>query len=147
MDGVTRTSGSIPLPGGERATAQVFSGPFDRVRACDRVLAALIEAGTLLTVTTGLRTTESLGLTRYKAERSSQHGDAVKVVLEFKRVRVASTRRVAVPAVRRAQVQVDRGAQPVDNRSALAMGLDGGAPATAARSAARSAARARGGGS
>jgi hypothetical protein len=133
MNGATLAPGVVTLPDGSRATALRFSGAFDRVRACDETLRGLVEAGAIVSITTGLRTVNSLAITRYRPERTGETGDAIKIVLEFKRVRLATTARAPVPAVRRAQVRLDRGAQPADNRSFLARVLDGGAPATAAR--------------
>lgn len=120
MNGATLAPGTVDLPGGGRATVQRFSAPVDRVRACDAVLQSLVDGGALVTVTTGLRTTESLAIARHRAERNGETGESVKVVLEFKRVRLATTARAPVPLVRRAQVQLDRGAQPADNRTAAA---------------------------
>lgn len=120
MNGVTLAPAAVPLPGGGSVTAQKFSAPFDRVRACDEVLAGLIRAGARVTVTTGFRITESLGIARYKAEKNGETGDSVKITLELKRVRIATTARAPVPAVRRAQVTLERGAQPADNRSSAA---------------------------
>ena len=137
MNGVTLSSGTVSLPGGGSVTVQKFSAPFDRVKACDEVLYGLIRAGARVTVTTGLRITESLAIARYRPEKHADTGDSIKVTLEFKRVRIATTARAPVPAVRRAQVTLERGAQPADNRSFLARTLDGGAPATAARTLAR----------
>lgn len=120
MNGATLSPGTVDLPGGGRATVQRFSAPVDRVRVCDAVLQSLVDGGVLVTVTTGLRTTESLAIARHRAERNGETGESVKVVLEFKRVRLATTARAPVPLVRRAQVQLDRGAQPADNRTAAA---------------------------
>lgn len=124
MNGATLAPGTVDLPGGGRATVQRFSAPVDRVRACDAVLQSLVDGGVLVTVTTGLRTTESLAIARHRAERNGETGESVKVVLEFKRVRLATTARAPVPLVRRAQVQLDRGAQPADNRTSGARFAD-----------------------
>jgi hypothetical protein len=144
MEGVTRAPAVLTLGGGAQITVQQWSGPFDRVKACDALLAELATKGELLRVFTGLRIVEDLGITRYRAERSG--GDAVAVTIELKRVRIVSTARATVPAVRRVQVRAQRGAQPVDDRSALARGLDGGSPVTAARERVRQRLRLLGGG-
>lgn len=120
MNGATLGSAAVDLPGGGRATVRKFSAPVDRVRACDAVLQSLVDGGVLVTVTTGLRTTESLAIARHRAERNGETGESVKVTLEFRRVRLATTARAPVPLVRRAQVRLDRGAQPADNRTGLA---------------------------
>ena len=137
MNGATLAPGVVTLPDGSRATALRFSGAFDRVRACDETLQSLVDSGAIVSITTGLRTVNSLAITRYRPERTGDTGDAIKIVLEFKRVKLATTARAPVPAVRRAQVRLERGAQPADNRSFLARVLDGGAPASAARDRAR----------
>jgi len=118
MNGATLAPAAVDLPGGGRATVQRFSADVDRVRLCDALLQTLVDGGVLVTVTTGLRTTDSLAIARHRAERNGETGESVKVTLEFKRVRLATTARAPVPLVRRAQVQSDRGAQPADNRTA-----------------------------
>lgn len=126
MNGATLAPGAVDLSGGGRATVQRFSAPVDRVRACDAVLQSLVDGGVLVTVTAGLRTVESLAIARHRAERNGETGESVKVTLEFKRVRLATTARAPVPAVRRAQVRLERGAQPADNRTGLARVEDTG---------------------
>lgn len=141
MQGITAAPGSVALPGGDgkaRATMLQWSGAFDRRKTCDALFLALIEAGTVVTVTTSLRITESLAITRYKVDETADTGQALALVLEFKRLRIATTARAPVPAVRRLQVPAQRAVQPADNRSLLARALDGGAPASNARTAARS---------
>lgn len=97
-----------------------WTAPFDRVRDCDRLLAALVETGQLVRVTSGLTTVDNLVVIRYRVDRDAATGDALPVTLDLKRVRLASTRRVAVPAVRRIQPVQARGAQPpTDRRTAL----------------------------
>lgn len=139
MDGNSFTPGVVTLSDGTKVTAQRWTSPVDRVRACDAVLEALVADATLVSITTGLRTVDSLAVSRYRCERNDSTGaGAVRVTLELKRVRIATTQRVPVPAVRRAQVPAQRGTQPADNRSFLARALDGGEPATTARSTVRS---------
>ena len=142
--GVVLTTQAVTLPSGAKVSLQRWSQPFDRVKVCDELLSALVESAQLVTLTTSLRSTSGLAVSRYKADRSDS-GDAVNMTLEFKRVRLVSTSRAAVPAVRRAQVASQRAAQPVDDRSALARALDGGAPVTQERAAARAAYRRRAG--
>lgn len=144
VPGVVRTLQTVTLATGAKVQLQRWSQTFDRVAVCDELLAALVESAALVRLTTSLRSMESLAVVRYKADRSDP-GDAVTVTLELKRVRLVSTSRAAVPAVRRAQVASQRAAQPVDDRSALARALDGGAPVTQERAAAREAYRRRAG--
>lgn len=118
--GVSVASGTVSLPGGGTAVAQRFSGTINRVRLCDETLRELVEAGALVTLTSGLRTVDSLAITRYAPERNADTGNSMKVTMAFKRVRIATTARAPVPLVRRAQVTLDRGAQPADNRTAAA---------------------------
>jgi hypothetical protein len=94
-----------------RGSALTWSGPFNRVKAVDEVLEALV--GTAVLRYTGtLRTVEDLVITRYRVDRDVATGDALPIVLELKKVRRATVARVAVPAQRRAQPVVNRGAQP-----------------------------------
>ncbi len=119
MNGAALASGSVALPDGSRATALRFSSAFDRVRDCDATLRALAEAGALVSLSTGLRSVDSLAIARHHVERNAETGESIKITVELKRVKLATTARAPVPAVRRAQVQLERGAQPADNRTAL----------------------------
>ncbi len=94
-----------------RASVLTWSGPFNRVRAVDEVLEALVGTATLRYTGT-LRTVEDLIITRYRVDRDVATGDALPVVLELKKVRRATVARVPVPAQRRAQPVVNRGSQP-----------------------------------
>lgn len=145
MSGVTQALQTVALPGGGSVSLLQWSGDFNRVRACDEILAALVDAGTLVRLTSTLRFTDNLAIARYKAEKSGT-GDAVNVTMELRRVRLVSTARAPVPAVRRAQVSAQRGAQPVDDRSTAARLADGSAPVSAERARARADARRRNGG-
>lgn len=118
--GVSVASGTVSLPGGGTAVSSRFSGTINRMRLCDETLRGLVESGALVSVTSGLRTADSLAITRYRPERNADTGNSMKVTMELKRVRIATTARAPVPAVRRAQVQLDRGSQPADNRTAAA---------------------------
>lgn len=142
--GVVLAAQVVTLPSGAKVSLMRWSQSFDRKKVCDELLGALLESAQLVTLTTSLRSTPGLAVSRYKADRSDS-GDAVNVTLEFKRVRIVSTSRATVPAVRRAQVSSQRAAQPVDDRSALARALDGGSPVTQERAAARAAYRRRAG--
>ena len=121
--GLQRAPGNVDLRvAGQavRVTLQRWSGPLDRVRACDALFTELIERGTVVSLTTSLRVTDNLVITRYKVDRSAETGDALPITLELKKVRVVSTSRVAVPAVRRLQPVEPRGPQPpVEAGSAL----------------------------
>lgn len=120
MEGITLGNASVTLPDGSRATVRRFSAEVDRVRLCDAVLLSLVEGGVLVALTAGLRSVEDLAISRHRAERNTETGEGVKLTLELRRVRTATTARAPVPLVRRAQVSLDRGAQPADNRTAAA---------------------------
>lgn len=113
-DGVTGSVQPTTLTVGGRelkASVLTWSGPFNRVRAVDEVLQALV--GTAVLRYTGtLRTVEDLVLTRYRVERDVASGDALPVTIELRRIRRATVQRVPVPAQRRAQPVVARGQQP-----------------------------------
>ena len=133
-DGTNPARGSVrpvALGGGRSVSVFEWDAPFDRVRAVDTLLAELVEAGSLVTLSTSLRPqVTDLVVTRHKAARSATIGDAVQVSLELRRVRLVSVRRVEIPdpAQRRGQRQGQRGGQPAgaaaDRRSALARALD-----------------------
>lgn len=113
--GLARAAGNVDLRvGGEtvRVTLQRWSGPLDRVRGCDALFTELVEAGTVVSLSTALRVTDGLVITRYKVDREAATGDALPVTLEFEKIRTVSTARVAVPAVRRLQPVEPRGPQP-----------------------------------
>lgn len=121
MDGATEVVGPVTLPGGDgtaKATMSTWSGPFDRRRACDTVLAGLIASSTPVRLTTSLRVMENLAIARYKVDESVDTGQALPIVLEFKALRIASTTRAPVPAVRRLVAPVPAGVQPPRNASA-----------------------------
>lgn len=120
MNGATLASASVTLPDGSRATAWKFSAEVDRVRACDAAIQSVIDGGALVSLSAGLRSVDGLGFARYRAERNADTGESVKVTMELRKVRIATTARAPVPLVRRAQVQLERGAQPADNRTAAA---------------------------
>jgi len=113
--GLARAPASITLTvAGQEVRVQLaqWSGPLDRVRECDELLASLVNAGVSVTLTTSLRVTEHLILVRYSVARTVDNGSALPVTLEFEQIRVVSTSRVAVPAVRRLQTPQARGQQP-----------------------------------
>lgn len=124
MDGVTGGIGA----GAGGSTFQ-WSGAFDRVARVDAALAALVAAGQVVRVVTGLRTIDDLVLERYKVEREAATGNSLPVTLDLRQVRIASSERVEVPdpAQRRGRRSQNRGvvpAVPTDNRSFLARGDD-----------------------
>ena len=94
-----------------------FSAEVDRVRACDAALQSVIDGGALVSFAAGLRSVDGLAIARYRAERNGETGESVKITMELRKVRLATTARAPVPLVRRAQVRLDRGAQPADNRT------------------------------
>lgn len=146
VGGAAPVTEPLQLPTQGAATVQRWSAPVERVRLVDAALLAVVQGGTLVTLSTDLRRITDLAVRRYAPAESPDTGRSLRFTLELKRVRVVSTRRAPVPAVRRAQVRLERGAQPPDDRSALARGIDGGRPVDAARVRARAALRALGGG-
>lgn len=106
----TITVGGVPV----RVNTLQWATPFDRARSADTLFNALLHDGALLRVTTGLRTMESMVLTRYSADRTAATGSSLPVVLEFRQARQVSTLRtnVATPAQRRGQRAGNRGGQP-----------------------------------
>ena len=118
MGGVTGSVGpvQIALPSGKSftATALVFSGPFDRVLACDALLQGLVENGTLVSILTTLRQIDNAVVTSYKVDRNATTGNSIPVSLTFQVLRIVSTQSVTVPAPRqrRGRGQNARGGQP-----------------------------------
>lgn len=113
-DGVTGGVQPTTLSIGGRelkASALVWSGPFNRVQRVDEVMQALVGAA-VLRYTGTLRTVEDLVLTRYSVSRDAASGDALPMTIELRRVRRASIQRVPVPAQRRGQPPQNRGQQP-----------------------------------
>ena len=120
---------AVAVAGGKtiQASTLQWSSVFDRILTVDTLLGDLIGSPQLVQLTTGLRVEDNLIVTRYKVDRDASTANALALVLEFKRVRIVTTRRVALPAVRRAQTQAQQGAQqgsPVDNRSTAARSAD-----------------------
>lgn len=116
---------SVKLRDGSAVAVQAWDTDFDRVKQTDELFQQLMEARSLVTLTTGLRTTEELVLVRCTVKRDGQTGNSVQVVLDFKRIRFATSQRATVqPVERRAIPPQQRGAQPADNRSVLARLLD-----------------------
>lgn len=110
---------SVKLRGGSSVSVATWDTPFDRVRVTDELFQQLMEAKALVRLTTALRVTEDLILVRYTPKKDVSTGNSIAVVLEFKRLRFATTQRATVqPVVRRAIPPQQRGAQPVDRRSA-----------------------------
>lgn len=128
--GVALAPANVVLPGGggARATLVQLTGRLDRRRVCDGILAGLVRAGTVVSLTTSLRTATDLAITRYKVDEGPETGQALALVLEFKQLRFATVARAAVPAVRRLQVPAQRGAQPAVNASAAERIVRAGAP-------------------
>lgn len=124
MNGATLGSANVSLPDGSRATVRKFSAEVDRVRACDAALQSVIDGGALVSFAAGLRSVDGLAIARYRAERNGETGESVKITMELRKVRLATTARAPVPLVRRAQVRLDRGAQPADNRTSGARFAD-----------------------
>jgi len=135
MDGVTGGTSTVALASGQRATGLVYSQRVERVRLVDETLRRLKDAGQVLTVRTGFREVGGCVIERYRVDRDAESGSALPVSLDFKRIRVATSRTVPVtaPTQRRGQRRGQRGAQPAtttppDRRSAAARGVDAAAP-------------------
>lgn len=121
--GLTRAPANVDLRvAGQTVQVQLqrWSGTLDRVRECDALLAGLVAGGTLVTLSSGLRTVESLVVVRYRVDRNADTGNGLPFAVDLKRARVVSTSRVAVPAVPAARVAQNRGAvAPVEQNSLL----------------------------
>lgn len=127
--GLTRTARNVDLVvEGQpvRVQLQQWTGALDRRRACHEALTELVTARRVVTLTTRLETIENLAVTRVQVTEDEESGNALKLSLGFTQLRIAGTARATVPALPRNQVRAQRGAQPPDDRSASARGLDGG---------------------
>lgn len=125
MGGVTASVQPTTLSVGGvelKASVLTFSGPFDRVRAVDEALQALM-GGVIVRYTGTLRTVDDLIVTRYRVDRDAQTGDALPVTIELRKVRRAEVRRVAVPAQRRGQPPAPRGAEAAPPRASVLSNL------------------------
>lgn len=105
-----------------KASVLTFSGPFDRVRAVDDALSALV-GGAIVRYTGTLRTADDLVMTRYRVDRDVTTGAALPVTIELRKVRRAEVRRVAVPAQRRGQLPAPRAAEPAPPRASVLSNL------------------------
>jgi len=121
--GLTRAPANVDLRvGGQTVQVQLqrWSGPLDRVRGCDALLAGLAANGTLVTLTSGLRTVENLVVARYRVDRNADTGAALPFTIDLERVRIVATARAAVPAVPQARVAANHGVvAPVEAGSTL----------------------------
>ena len=125
-----RTAGvrAVKLSDGSSVNVNVWDIEFDRVRQTDELFQQLMDARALVRLTTGFRVLENLAVVRYSVKKDETTGNSVAVALEFKQIRFAVSQRATVtPIVRRAIPPQQRGAQPTDNRSVLARGIDMGA--------------------
>jgi hypothetical protein len=125
MGGVTASvqASTLSVGGRElRASVLTFSGPFDRVRAVDDALHALM-GGVVVRYTGTLRTTDDMIVTRYRVDRDAQTGGALPVTIELRKIRRAEVRRVPVPAQRRGQPPAPRGAEPAPPRASVLANL------------------------
>jgi len=140
MRGLQRALSNVSVPvAGEtvRVALQRWSGPFDRKRECNDLLVALVTGRFAVTLTTPLELLEDLIVTRFKVDEDRDSGNALKLTLDFKQLRIVGTARAAVPAVRRMGVRAEHGPVPVDDRSVLARAADGNSPVTQAQERAR----------
>lgn len=112
---------SVRLKDGSSVVVQVWDSPFDRVRLVDELLLEMMTTRPLMTLTTSLRTTEELVCVRYAPKKDGTTGNGLAVVMEFKKLRFATSQRAVVTPVQRRMIPPQqRGAQPTDNRSVLA---------------------------
>lgn len=117
---------AVKLPDGSSVNVSVWDIEFDRVRQTDELFQQLMDARSLVRLTTGFRVLENLAVVRYSVKKDETTGNSVAVVLEFKQIRFAVSQRATVtPIVRRAIPPQQRGAQPVDNRTGAARLEDG----------------------
>ena len=121
MGGVTASVQPTTLSVGGRelkASVLTFSGPFDRVRAVDEALLALV-GGPIVRYTGTLRTVDDMIVTRYRVDREAATGTSLPVTIELRKVRRAEVRRVPVPAQRRGRPPVARAAEPTPPRASV----------------------------
>ncbi len=140
MRGLQRATGNVEMRvAGEtvRLALQRWSGPFDRKRDCNDLLVALVTGRFAVTLTTALEQLENLIVTRFKVDEDADSGNALKLTLDFKQLRIVGTARAAVPEVRRVQVRAQRGPVAVDDRSAAARLADGNSPVSREQQRAR----------
>lgn len=129
--GATRSLQNVEIVvDGQRLQASLYqwSSPLERVRVCEDLLESLVQSGTVVRLTTGTRVVEGLVITRKSVTRTAQTGGALPVVMEFKKLRIASVQRVTVPLVRRGQLLDSRGPQPAVPNNSLLHNLIHGAP-------------------
>lgn len=109
---------SVRLKNGSSVVVQVWDSPFDRVRLVDELLLEMMTVRPLMTLTTGLRTTEEIVCVRYAPKKDGTTGNGLAVVMEFKKLRFATSQRAVVTPVQRRMIPPQqRGAQPADNRT------------------------------
>lgn len=117
MDGATGSVQAMTITvGGQQLSANTwqFSQPFKRVAACDEQLRTLVRTGQRLTIFTGVRIVADTVIERYSWRRSVVNGRDLAFTIEWKRIRLATSRTVAaaVPRTRNGHAQRNQGAQP-----------------------------------
>lgn len=133
MRGLARAPGTVDLTvSGQRvaATLQRWSGPVNRKKECNDLLAALVAGRFKVALTTELESLDDLAMTRFKVTEDAQSGNALVFACDLKQLRLVGTARAAVPAVPTLQARTNRGPVPPDDRTLLARAADGGAAQT-----------------
>lgn len=109
----TPQAGKVVVGGAEYApTALRPDGPVDRAARFDQRLQDLIRGGTLVTITTAMRTLDNMALVSFKVHRDATTGNALPFTLEARRLRIVRSQTVSVTPVRRARDTQSRGNQP-----------------------------------
>ena len=112
--GIVERIGNILAGAESGGPAGAASAAFDPERAEDayNVLRELKDTGTLVTITTKLRTYENMAITRVSVSRDARTGDAVPLAISAREVRTVEGLAVIIdPAVLRAKPTNNRGRQ------------------------------------
>lgn len=136
-DDGTRVTAEVQAEGedaageGQQARAQVvvFSAPFDRMGDVFETLDRLRRDAVFVTITTRVRTYESVQIVSVTAPREAEDGDSLRFGIECQEVRIAETRSIDTPAPRepRGGTPRERGAREgteETERSTLAAARD-----------------------
>lgn len=114
-----------------RANVVVFSAAFDRMVDVFNALDALRAGDTFVTITTRIRTYESMQIVSVTSPREAEDGDSLRFAIECSEVRIAETRTVDAPIPRepRGATTTDRGAregsEPLESTLHTLLGDDG----------------------
>lgn len=112
MSGVTSSMQAVQLTGTkQQAVLLTYSGNFDRVGVVHDELHRLKDEGVLLTVTTSLKTYDSMILYGISVKRNASYAHALYANLTFKQIRIAQTQTAPAPSIPRARSGAARGQQ------------------------------------